>query len=233
MRSVLLLTVKALIMNTFLIAGGALLAVTLVVPSLRAAVLSVLWPGPTRTAITSSPSITKLKSIGQLTTLTVHIADVLQAEDPSWFGYKAAWIVKGDAQLSVDLEHAEITELPWATRRPRWQITLPAPQVISARVDHDETRIFDMRRKIWVPWPSDRPQKMLDEAMRHAQQLVRQKADDPRHHSLARKQAEIVLESFCRQLNVDVEIVWREADGVPTPERVTTPEPVPALATVP
>lgn len=173
------------------------------IAALLAAVLCALPTACKRgPRFTSQLSIERIERLSQLVTLKVQVADVLQAESGSVTG---AWLVKGDALISVDLSKAEI-----AAQDPEHRtatILLPQPQVLQPRVDHRRTVTFDVRTGWFTP--SRIESRLRDDAMRQAQALVEAAVDSEENIGLARDTAEKWLRVFFEQLGWRVSISWK------------------------
>src|SRR2546421_356422 len=72
-----------------------------------ALVMDWLTPGRPQPTIAQSlgPTVQQLESIGQITSMRVHVVDVLQAEGE---GYRGSWLIRGDALLACDMSKAQI-----------------------------------------------------------------------------------------------------------------------------
>ena len=162
-------------------------------------------PSPSPTFSSTGPTLVGLQDLSDLVTTRIHVADVLVAEDPK---FRAFWLIKGDALLSVDMTRAEILHKDEQTRYAL--IQLPPPVVIQARVDHDKTRIWDMQRKTWNPFKAGDPDVLRDQAMQQAQKLIAFAAaeDEPIQH--ARAVAETAIPAFFRMVDWDVRVAWSD-----------------------
>lgn len=159
----------------------------------------------------TGPTVQQLERLQYLVSARVHVADVMVGET-RWL--KGAWIVQGDALIAVDMAQAEITAKDDRNRTAA--ITLPVPAVLSARVDHNKTRQWDIKSTSWIPLTSlilgnkERLQReAMREAMREAQQLVERVAAAPEHIEMARRDFESALHEFYRQVDWEVQIDWK------------------------
>src|SRR5438552_1632598 len=99
------------------------------------------------TVWSTGPTITHLESMAELVSLKVHVADVLVGQTDA---YRGSWLIKGDALLAIDLGKAKIEDTDKTIRRAR--VLLPLPRVLTARVDHDRTRTWNVEKTTWIPW---------------------------------------------------------------------------------
>lgn len=151
----------------------------------------------------SSPQI-RLESLTELVTTKVYLADAMTAEGMK---YEGAWIVRGDALLSVNLRQAQ---LQVDTSRPNTlRIRLPQPRVIQARVDHDRTKTWSIRRLSWIPLVGD-PDALRDQAMQKAQHLIDQSAASEEYLAISRNQAECAITALYDSIGWTAIIEWEE-----------------------
>jgi len=88
-----------------------------------------------------APRIEEVRRIAKLAVLRVQVANVI--EGTNWGG-KAAVLVKGDADISVDLSGIEIVQRDDEARTATVRLPLPRPD--RPRVDHDRTRIYELHK---------------------------------------------------------------------------------------
>jgi len=160
----------------------------------------------------SAPSIDCVQKLAELVSLRVLVSDILTVDQPGWLaGYKGAWIVKGDALCVTDLHRAQIQEIRDPTGEPMVRIELPRPSVRSARLDHSQTRTYDLRAKGWIPLFSV-PESVRSEALQRAQQIVERTANQDDYLIQAQRQTEAVLTTFYAAAGFRSQIVWHEAN---------------------
>lgn len=173
----------------------------------------------------TGPTVEQLQELSELVSLQVTINDILTAESDGYFGYRGSWIIKGDSLYSTDLAQAEIVESRGPGTQSLWRITLPPPAIKWARVDHDRSRVFDLRRKTWLPWDTATPDRMRDEVMRQGQRIVLQSSMKPEYLQRAKIRAEQTLRSFYAGKGTNIEVVWRnEPTNSNHSETTFTPE---------
>ena len=114
----------------------------------------------------------------------------------------------------VDLSKARI-ELVGVEARTA-TIVLPPPHVVSARVDHTRSRIFDVQASgLWSIIPTDAGRaELIDQAMRQAQESVRCAASDQAIMEQARTRAALLICTFLADsLGWSVEVRWLDRFG--------------------
>lgn len=161
----------------------------------------------TTTIVSLGPSITQLERLSELATLKVHVADVLKAEDRSvWGDIRGAWLIKGDALLSVDMKQAKITDVD--PEAHTLKVTLPGPRVIQARIDHEHTVVYDWQ-KGWLR-SQDVAADIWKEAMKHAQRIIEQTAASAENDQLCRQQTEAAIQQMYSFIGWKATIVWAD-----------------------
>lgn len=158
--------------------------------------------GPPPIEYNSTLQLDRLEDLSELVSLRVQISDVLRAETK---GVKAAFLIAGDALISVDMGSAEIVGEDTETRVAT--ILLPEPKVLTPRVDHRRTCTYDVQKSLFTRTRVE--SRVRDEAMGKAQSLVEQAANSADNITLAKSNAEKTLRLLCKQLGWDVEIRWR------------------------
>jgi hypothetical protein len=154
----------------------------------------------------SGPRIEEVREIAKLAVLRVQVADVIEGVTA---GARAALLVKGDADMAVDLERIEIADLDESSRTATLRI--PTPQPERPRVDHDRTRIYELEETglAWLnPFADARPDLLAD-CMRAAQEDVERAVRDAGFVTRAKEQAERLLRSFYRQWGWEVAVQWQ------------------------
>ncbi|WP_148591015.1 DUF4230 domain-containing protein [Aquisphaera giovannonii] len=156
----------------------------------------------------SGPTVVQLERLRHLVSRRVHVADVLVGES-RWL--EGSWLVVGDALIGVDASRAEVVGRDELSRTAT--IVLPRPAVISARVDHERTRRWDVRSRGWIPLAGallgDRG-AMEGRAMLEAQRLVERAASSDDFATSAREGVEGLLQEFYRGVGWRVAVRWKE-----------------------
>jgi hypothetical protein len=138
-------------------------------------------------------------------------------------GCRGAWLVKGDALVGVNLGRARIAEKDEATKEAL--IVLPPPEVLQPRVDHQRSKTWEVRRMTWLPWNADQD-RLRDEVMLQAQQLVARAAGSNENLQQARTAAATIVKGFFEEVGWEVKVVWEEGPLAKTadkPRRTTDP----------
>jgi hypothetical protein len=153
------------------------------------------------------PSLIQLEELRQLVSTRVRVADVLVGES-RWL--EGSWIVTGDALLAVDMSRAEVKDRDEKARTAT--IVLPRPAVLSARVDHEASRRWDIRSRGWIPLAGsllgDR-RAIEEQAMRQAQRLVERAAATEGNAATARRGVEVTLAEFYAAVGWRVSVRWK------------------------
>ena len=165
--------------------------------------------------ITSAPSVEQLKPLARLLTHRAIVVDVVSV---SLIGYtgdlRASVIVRGDALLSVDLTKAHIEQVDHEARS--LVLVLPRPHVVSARLDHEGTRIVAIESSgLWALMPCDDARaEIIGRAMLVAQDAVMKAASESLVIEEARKRAEVLIVAFFADtLRWTVTVRWADGPG--------------------
>ena len=175
-------------------------------------------PESKTTFVSTGPTIQQLEELAELVSLQVTTNDIMSAESEGFFGYKGSWIIKGEALYATDLALAEIAESSGPGTESKWRISLPAPVIKWARIDHENSKVYDVSRKHWLPWDSATANNMRDQAMLHGQQKVLQSAMKPEYAQRAKARTEQTIKSFYGSKGTIVEIVWRDHGSSSSPQ---------------
>lgn len=154
------------------------------------------------------PTVRSLERLAQIVSLKVNLADTLSVDAREGMdSVRAAWIVKGDALIGVDVSAARIEGLD--AEGLRAEIVLPGPAVISPRVDHGRTRTFMLRSGLWT---RDRyVAGIKDRAMHIAQDRIAEQAADAEHIEMARARVETIVREFYGLAGWDVQVRWLDS----------------------
>ena len=184
------------------------LVVAVMILSLGAAAVYAAYHFGRRSAPLPAAPTVEIEKLARLATVKVTVADVLQASTGgSLMGVQGAWLVKGDALLTVDMSRARTVSKDAEKRRI--VLMLPKPTVFQPRVDHERTRTFDVQKGLFVLGTRAESQ-MRDEAMRQAQQLVEQAAGAPDALQVARDVTAQVVGAIYKAVDWDVTIQWED-----------------------
>jgi hypothetical protein len=186
-----------------LMAGGGLLGVVVA--------MNAGWSGPgVTTARSLGPRVQEIQELSELVALRVQVADVLMAEHSH--GAEMALLVRGDCDLTIDLAQAEVLARDETARQA--VIRLPQPVAVRPRVDHERTRVFQIRRTGWWTWRDPR-EDLYAQGMEQAQQMVAHWGARPEQIEQARQHAARVLAAFYRELGWRVAVEWRSEEKEP------------------
>jgi hypothetical protein len=182
-------------------------------PLLTAGLLSAFWAvyqlgqRNSSTRIRSDgPRIEEVRQIAKLAVLRVQVADVIEGNNS---GAKGAVLVKGDADIAVDLDQIEIADRDDTQRCAT--LVLPTPKPERPRVDHERTKVYELRKTgLALVNPFAEPQAdLLADCMRAAQEDVEHAVQDAEFISKAKTQAELLLQTFYQRWGWSVNIRWK------------------------
>ena len=151
--------------------------------------------------------IDRLEELSELVSLRVQVSDVLCAEAK---GVRAAFLIAGDAIISVDMGLAQVTRCDAGTGTAT--LLLPGPSVLNARVDHRRTLTYDVTTGLFAS--SRAESRVRDAAMAQAQTLIEVAAGSEENLARARQNAEKTLRLLFKRLGWDVDIAWQGAEEV-------------------
>jgi hypothetical protein len=154
------------------------------------------------------PRIEDIRQVAELAVLRVQVSDVIEGRNA---GGQALVLVHGDADVAVDWSQARLASRDDAARRLIIEAPAPAPR--RARVDHERTRIYEIRKTglaAWNPWADPRTELLAD-CMRAAQSAVEAAVSREACVAQARDRAERLLRDYHRALGWDAELRWTDA----------------------
>jgi hypothetical protein len=157
----------------------------------------------------AAPTVEQIQSLALLTTVRVDVADVrLTTLDGYTGGIRVAAVIKGDFYLSTDLSQARLESVD--VHRRTATLFLSQPRVISARLDHERTKLFAMNAYgLWQITPGEGPYaEAVNQTYAEAQASVEAAAANAEVRQRARAQAEAVLGAFFRAMHWDVTVQW-------------------------
>jgi hypothetical protein len=138
------------------------------------------------------------------------VADVLVARiDGATGGARVAVLVKGDVAIGVDLTRGRFDDVDPAAQTAT--LILPAPAPSRPRVDHERTRLFAMTQHgLWAITPgTEGYTAVANKALAEAQALVTA-ANGADADERSRRQAEVLLVTFCRSLGWTIHVRWSD-----------------------
>lgn len=150
--------------------------------------------------------IDEVRKIAKLAVLRVQVADVIEGNN---HGAMAAVLVRGDADIAVDLDQIQIADKDEQNKTAT--LVLPAPQPDRPRVDHSRTKLYELRKTgLAVINPFAEPQQLLlEDCMRAAQADVEKAVQDAEFVVKAKEQAERLLGAFYGELGWTVAVQWK------------------------
>lgn len=160
--------------------------------------------GPVQVTSTG-PKIEDVRAIAKLAVLRVQVANVLEGQNAGAVGIV---LVRGDADMAVDLERIEIAACDPEQRAATLRIPTPRPE--RPRVDHERTRVYELRKTglaAFNPFADPRVDILVD-TMRAAQTEVERAVQEEDFVAQAKAQAEMLLAAFYQKLGWSVAVEW-------------------------
>ncbi len=148
------------------------------------------------------PVVEQIEKLNELVEMRVYVADVITAEGE---GVKGAWLIKGEGLIGIELGKARILERDEVKKRI--SIQLPQPRVIQARVNHERTKTWEVKKTTWIPWKGDQD-ALRDHVMLEAQKLVEVATASEENMQYARFRANQLIGAYCQALGWESEIHW-------------------------
>lgn len=161
---------------------------------------------PATRIVSTGPRIEDVRRLARLAVLRVRVADIIEGTTAGAHGLV---IVKGDADIAIDLDRIEIVDRDDERRTATVAIPLPRPD--RPRVDQSQTRVYELRKvglAVFNPFADPRAD-LLHDCMRAAQQAIEQAVQGDDLVARAREQAESLLTAFYRELGWSVTIQWK------------------------
>jgi hypothetical protein len=155
-------------------------------------------------------TIERVRTLSELTTLTVRSADVRAASLAGFTGSThALLLVHGEVRVGVDLAEARFEHVDPAAHRA--VLVLPQPTVRSARLDHGRTRLLRLWDEgLWAVTPggNDADAMLVNAAYLDAERLLITAARDSSYVRSAKAQAEHVLLEFVHVTGWRMDVRW-------------------------
>ncbi|WP_417385383.1 DUF4230 domain-containing protein [Gimesia sp.] len=162
------------------------------------------YGGQSGTSHPPVPPITRIHALSDLATLRVQIADSISGNNEHW---EVSWMLHGEAVLGVDLSLASYTSVDAQNRKAT--LSLPAPHVISSKVDHHRSAEIGVKQKTWLPSPGLK--SLRDEVWLHADEKVARLANHDGYLQATKLQAERVLCKLFQDVDWSVSYEWQTA----------------------
>ena len=143
--------------------------------------------------------------MSDLATTRVLISDFIEGENDHFEG---KWILHGEANLGVDLSKTSYSAINESARTAT--LHLPAPHLISWKVDPDRSTEIYVRGKGYFQWMiSTGSTKMLrDEVWKQADRKIQRLAEDDSYKDISKLQAEKVLRGLFEGLQWKITFQW-------------------------
>jgi|BioPla2DNA2_1021312.scaffolds.fasta_scaffold27949_2 hypothetical protein len=166
------------------------------------------WRLPPEPEVSFKPTVQALEQLSQIVSLRIHLADTLTVDAKKGrHTVQAAWIIKGDALIAVDLKQGRVIDVSESNKTAT--IQLPPPSVLSPRIDHEKTKTFNLERGLWTK--DEYVTYINDKAMKLAQQKIREQASSPEYIEMGRTLAERIIRGFYSLADWEVEVAWRDS----------------------
>lgn len=116
-------------------------------------------------------------------------------------------VAAGSATVGVDLEKLETSDVKWDEESRTAKLRLPAPQVLSTRLDEEGTYVYKRETGLLAK----RNEHLESRGRKEAIKAVERAANEPDVMTRAKKQAERQLTALLTQLGAKrVEITWKD-----------------------
>jgi hypothetical protein len=162
-----------------------------------------------------APTLERVRELSSLVTTASDVSDVLVTRVSGRTGaVEAVLLVRGDVELSVDLERARLDGVDQNARRA--VLTLPPPAPLRPRIDHGRTQLVWLGRTgLWALVPvgmgDGAPEvRAVEESHRRAQAVVECAAADPVLVEQSRQRTEKVLRTFFAAAGWGVVVRWSD-----------------------
>lgn len=156
------------------------------------------------------PTIESIAALSELTTLKFEVSDALVTTIPGYTGsVKAMMVLRGDVRLGVDMSQAKFEQVDREAKHVI--LRLPAPKVVSARLDHLYTKLVAVwQQGLWLVTPggNEAETAAANRAMQEGQRIVESLALRPDHLSASREQTRKILTQFVESIGWTVEVRW-------------------------
>ncbi len=190
----------------FLAGFAVLLAM---VTGLALAARSMLSTAGQSPALHTGPTIEQVRMLSELVTTRLQIGDVQETAIDGYVGGRRVILaVKGDVLIGVDLSQARFESMN--RQACTAVLVLPQPRVISARLDHEHTRVAaDESEGLWTIVPGDAGRRAtVNKAYAEAQAFLAHGGTDADLIAKSRRHAEQVLGSFFTATGWTVTVRW-------------------------
>ncbi|OLC57653.1 MAG: hypothetical protein AUH85_02730 [Chloroflexi bacterium 13_1_40CM_4_68_4] len=202
---------------------GALVALVAALSATALTIFAMLYwssqspVGTATTVVRSAPSVVvAVRDLARLESAQYHVERVIELRDRQsrFFGLVTAedailLVAVGEVTAGVDLSLLRDADVVVDSASGTARVTLPAAQVLSTRLDNDQTWIYSRTTDLLAQRHEDLETRARQEAERTLEQSALERGILDR----ARTNAERTIESLIRSLGYTyVTVVWREAD---------------------
>jgi hypothetical protein len=151
------------------------------------------------------PPIVQIQSMSDLATTRVLISDFIEGQNEHFEG---KWVLYGQAMIGVDLSQAKYSNVNVAARTAT--LKLPAPHLISWKVDPDRSTEVYVRGRGFLQWviSSGNRQMLRDEVWKEADRKIQRLAQDNGYKEIAKLQAQNVLRGLFEGLQWKITFEW-------------------------
>ena len=162
-----------------------------------------------------APTLERMRELSSLVTTAADVSDVQVTRVAGRTGsVEAVLLVRGDVELSVDLERARLDGVDQNARHA--VLILPPPAPLRPRIDHGRTQLVWLGRiGLWSVVPGGMgdggPEvRAVGESHRRAQAVLEGAAADPVLVEQARQRTERVVRTFFAAAGWDVAVRWSD-----------------------
>lgn len=150
-------------------------------------------------------SVEKVEKLGKLELVKFKIKDVLQEtkERPLFLPTaKALLVISADVVAGIDME--KITKDDIVVTKDKVTITLPKPELLSVKINHQESKVYD------VKWGGFSEVQIVEEAYKNAEKKITDDAVTMGYENMCKQNAKALLTPlFSEMSGKEVEIVFK------------------------
>jgi hypothetical protein len=150
-------------------------------------------------------TVERIEKIGKLQLMKFSIKDVLEQtkERPLFLpNAKAVLIVMGEVYAGIDLQKVQQSDI--VVTEKSVSVVLPKPEILLAKVNHEQSRVYDVR------WGILSTARLVDEVYKRAEQAILEEAARTGFDETCRANAITLLAPMFREMaGKDVQISFR------------------------
>lgn len=150
-------------------------------------------------------SVEKIEKMGKLELVKFKIKDVLQEtkERPLFLPTaKALLVISAEVVAGIDME--KITKDDIVVSGNKVTITLPKPELLSVKINHQESKVYD------VKWGGFSEVQLIDEAYKNAEKKITDDAVTMGYEEMCKQNARVLLAPmFSEMSGKEVEIQFK------------------------